>query len=213
MSWHPEILSGKQKKVLKQVGYFCLSQGFYLAGGTALAIRLGHRRSRDFDWFTPQGIPDPLHLAEYIRTAGIPFITSQVERGTLHGAISGIRVSFFEYLYPLLKPYTIWSDYDCRLAGFADIACMKLSALTQRASRKDFIDIYALASRIMPFEDMLKLYQKKYSVQDMGHVLYALSYFDDADRERMPAMVWKVNWKAIKEDLIGRIKILGSFSF
>jgi len=47
----------------------------------------------------------------------------------------------------------------------------------------------------------------------MGHVLYALSYFDDADRERMPAMVWKVNWKAIKEDLIGRIKILGSFSF
>ena len=210
MSWHPEILSGKQRKVLKQVGYFCLNQGFYLAGGTALSIRLGHRRSRDFDWFTPAGIPAPLDLAETIRRAGIPFTTSQVERGTLHGTISGVRVSFFEYLYPLLEPYTIWSDYDCRLAGFADIACMKLSAVTQRASRKDFIDIYALASKIAPLDDMIKMYQKKYSIQDAGHVLYALSYFDNADRERMPAMVWKISWKSIKGDLIGRIKKLST---
>lgn len=208
MTFHPDILSIRQKKVLTQIGHFCSTQGFYLAGGTALAIHLGHRRSRDFDWFTLQSIPDPFRLAEDIRKADIPFTTTHVERGTLYGDISGIRVSFIEYSYPLLESCAVRPLYNCRLAAPADIACMKLSAVTQRGSKKDFVDIYALASKIIPLDQMLKHYQKKFSVQDFGHVLFALTYFDDADRERMPFMLWTVNWKAIKETLTQLVRAL-----
>lgn len=208
MSFHSEVLTARQKKVLMQIGHFCTSREFYLAGGTALAIHLGHRRSGDFDWFTRHSIPHPLLLAEDIRKANIPFITTHIERGTLYGTISGARVSFIEYSYPLLEPCEIWSEYDCPLAHPSDIACMKLSAITQRGSKKDFLDIYALASKVIPLDHMLKLYQNKFSVQDIGHVLFALAYFDDADRERIPPLLWAVTWKAVREAIAQWVKAL-----
>jgi hypothetical protein len=83
---------------------------------------------------------------------------------------------------------------------------MKLSALTQRGSKKDFVDIYTLGLRHFKLKDMLGLYQKKYSVEDIGHVLYGLSYFDDANKEKLPKMFWKVDWKIIKKTIQGWIK-------
>lgn len=179
---------------------------FYLGGGTTLAIHLGHRHSIDLDWFTGEGIPDPLRLAQDIRDKGVPFITGQIERGTLHGAISGIRVSFLEYRYPLLKLLVSWPEFTCQIASPEDLACMKLSALAQRGSKKDFVDIYALGLKYIPLKDMIRLYQQKYSVKDVAHVLYGLAYFDDADRERMPKMYWDIDWRTIKKTLQGWLK-------
>jgi len=78
---------------------------------------------------------------------------------------------------------------------------MKLSALIQRGSKKDFVDIYALGLKHFRLRDMLRFYQQKYSVEDMGHVLYGLSYFDDADKERLPKMFWDVDWEIIKKTI------------
>jgi len=75
---------------------------------------------------------------------------------------------------------------------------MKIAAVAQRGSKKDFVDIYALASRAVSLRQMLSWYQSKYAIADVAHVLYSLSYFDDADRERMPTMIWKVKWPAVK---------------
>jgi hypothetical protein len=57
---------------------------------------------------------------------------------------------------------------------------------------------------------MLRFYQKKYDIHDVGHVLYSLAYFDDADRERMPAMLWKVNWRTVKDAIRGWVRELSS---
>jgi hypothetical protein len=179
-------LNPLQKKILQQLGPILMRQHYYLGGETTIAIYLGHRHSVDLDWFTEEGITDPMRLAQNIRDKGIPFVTGQIERGTLHGTISGVRISFLEYKYPLLKPLIIWQKAACQLATLEDLAYMKLSALTQRGSKKDFVDIYALGLRYFSLRDMLRLYQKKFSVEDMGHVLYGLSYFDDADKERLP---------------------------
>ena len=73
-----------------------MRQHYYLGGGTTIAIYLGHRHSVDLDWFTEEGITDPMRLAQNIRDKGIPFVTGQIERGTLHGTISGVRISFLE---------------------------------------------------------------------------------------------------------------------
>jgi predicted nucleotidyltransferase component of viral defense system len=199
--FHPKVLSPLQRKILLELGPILMQQHFYLGGGTTLAIYLGHRHSVDLDWFIDEGMGDPMLLAKDIRDKGIPFITGQVERGTLHGTVSGVRISFLEYKYPLLKPLVSWRKVPCQMASLEDLACMKLSALTQRGSKKDFVDIYALGLRHFSLRDMLRLYQRKYSVEDIGHVLYSLSYFDDANRERLPRMFWDINWRMVKKTI------------
>ena len=179
---------------------------FYLAGGTALATYLGHRHSADLDWFTGKQIEDPLRLAQEIRDERISFKASSIERGTLYGTVSGIRVGLLEYRYPLLRPLVHWPGFGCLMASLEDIACMKLSAVAQRGSKKDFVDIYALGLKHIPLKEMLHLYQKKYAVQDIAHVLYGLTYFDDAEQERMPKMFWNIHWKTIKKTIQGWIR-------
>ena len=206
MNFHPEVLTAVQRKVLRQLGPMTVQRQFYLVGGTALALRFGHRHSVDLDWFTGERIADPIRLAQDIRDEGVSFVTGHIERGTLHGSVLSVRVSFLEYRYPLLQPLTSWPEFGCLLASLDDLACMKLSAAAQRGSKKDFVDIYALGLRHKPLQDMLRLYQKKYSVHDIVHVLYGLTYFDEADRERMPRRLWDADWRIIKKTIQGWVR-------
>ena len=106
MKIHLEGLSRKQIQILHQAGDSLHKRGFYLAGGTALAIYFGHRLSVDLDWFTSNSMGDVLILAQELRSAGLKFTTTQTGPGTLHGSILGVRVSFLEFHYPLLQPLT-----------------------------------------------------------------------------------------------------------
>jgi len=198
MKWHPEVLEAVQKEVLCQLGPVMARWGFYLGGGTALALYLGHRLSVDLDWFTPEPLDDPLGLARRLVDEGLQFTTGQVARGTLHGFVSGVRVSFLEYRYPLLEPISSWSEGGCTIASLDDLVCMKLSAVAQRGSRKDFVDVYALGIKHRSLSDMLKLYKKKFGIDDIAHILYGLSYFDDAEQEQMPKMLWDISWETVK---------------
>lgn len=201
MKIHADILTAVQKRSLRRLGPFALREGFYLGGGTAVALQLGHRRSVDLDWFTSAQLADPLRLAESLRQDKIPFVTGQAERGTLHGRAYRVQLSFFEYAYPLLKPAFSWKEYGCPIASLADLACMKLAAIAQRGSKKDFVDLYALGQRRYSLTEMLAFYQNKYEVQDIGHILYGLSYFDEAEKERMPSMIWDVDWKEVRKTI------------
>ena len=100
----------------------------------------------DFDWFRGQPIEDPLRLAAELQTAALRLTIDRVERGTLHATARSVRVSFLEYGYPLLMPLVEVSGL--RLAALEDIAAMKLAAVAQRGSKKDFVDIYALGQRV-----------------------------------------------------------------
>ena len=82
-----------------------------------------------------------------------------------------------------------------------DLACMKLSAIAQRGARKDFLDIYALCTVHRPLPELLPLYQKKFNVEDISPVLYGLVYFDNAEEQRMPVMLWDVRWSRVKSAL------------
>ena len=212
VSFHPHVLGTVQRKVLRQLGPLMDTQRFYLGGCTALAIHLGHRRSVDFDWFTRERIADPLHLTRDLNDQDIAFVTGNIERGTLHGSVSGVQVSFLEYRYPLLQPLVAWPMFGCMLASPEDLACMKLSALAQRGAKKDFVDVYALGIKYCSLSDMLGWYQQKYAVTDLTHVLYGLAYFDDADRERMPRMFWDSNWRTIKKTIVQWLQDLGTSS-
>jgi predicted nucleotidyltransferase component of viral defense system len=206
MKFHIEGLGKRQIKVLKETGSFLRKNGYYLAGGTALAVYFGHRLSVDLDWFTSKDMGDALAWAQKLRKEGFDFKTTQTSKGTLHGSISNVRVTLLEFHYPLIKPATHWKEMNCSLASLEDLACMKLSAISQRGARKDFCDIYALGVKQFELKEMLEFYRRKFKIQDVGHVLYGLTYFDDAENERMPRMLWDVKWREIKETIKGWVK-------
>jgi len=201
MSRSANALGPRQSRLLCRLGPILTEKGFYLGGGTALALGLGHRRSADLDWFTRNRLTAPQRLAADLNDAGIPFKVRQVEPGTLLGRVGSVRVSFFEYRYPLIEPCVRSREFQCEIASMADLAAMKLSAIAQRGAKKDFVDVYALGLKVAPLSQMLAWYQQKYRVKDIAHVLYSLAYFSDADQERIPPLLWRTNWRLIKQTL------------
>ena len=206
MKFLTDGLPKKQAGVLKKLGPPLSSQGFYLAGGTALAIYFGHRISVDLDLFKSNVFGDSLLIAQSLHNSGIPIEIEQVSPGTLHGSVDGVRVTLLQYQYAILKPLRHWGEMGCDLASLQDLACMKLSAIAQRGARKDFCDLYALGTQCFTLKEMLDFYQRKYSIRDIGSVLYGLVYFDDAESERMPRMLWDVKWAEIKRTIRGWVQ-------
>lgn len=202
VSFHPEVLEDRQLGVLDATGPPLTARGFRLGGGTGLALVLGHRRSVDFDWFSTESMGDPMRLARRLRDEGVDLEVQQVARGTIHGAVDEVRLSLLEFAYPLLAEPIRWPQREIAVLSLDDIAAMKLSAIAQRGARKDFLDLFALAREHRPLEELLELYRKKFDVQEIGHLLYSLVYFEDAEKERMPVMFWDVEWREVR----GRIE-------
>lgn len=73
-------------------------------------------------------------------------------------------------------------------------------------SAQGFCDIYALGTKAFSLKQMLELYQKKFGIKDIGSVLYGLVYFDDAESERMPKMLWNVTWRKIRNTILDWVK-------
>lgn len=197
MEFHKGGLTSIQLEVLRKTGECVSKLNYYLGGGTAISIYFGHRGSFDLDWFTSSSLSDPLQFGQLLRNEGVNFVTETVERGTLYGNIDNVRLSFLEYHYDLLQPLIFWKESSCFLASLDDLACMKLAAVAQRGSRKDFIDVFSLVQQYKPLPELLFLYQKKYRTENIAPVLLGLVYFDDAEEEPDPPL-WSLEWKEIK---------------
>jgi hypothetical protein len=197
-----ESLLPDQRRLLDKLGPAIQSRGFYLADGTAIALQLGHRESVDLDWFTRERIPDPERLAGLLREDGFGFKMSATGREALHGTIDGVRVTFIHYPYPSSFETLDLKNGGTLLASLNDLAAIKLSTVSQRGHRKDFVDIYALGMKHAPFSEMLKAYCVKINVPNAPQVFYGLSYFVDAETTQMPKMLWPVKWPAIKKTIL-----------
>lgn len=204
MNLHESILTPAQMRVLRALGPFARDAGFYLAGGTAIALRLGHRRSDDFDWFRPK-FERPDALIFEIKALGLVLQQPQIEAGTLIGRVDGVKVSFFEYSYPLLDPVDSSPDYGIDLASLKDLGAMKLLAIAQRGSRKDFVDVHELLRQGSKLADMLLDFRTKFQADSVS-VLRGLSYFDDAETEPMPEMLNASDWSAVRGDVTRAVR-------
>jgi hypothetical protein len=203
---HPEVLPPAQQEALRIVAGPLTAHGFYLGGGTAVAIHLGHRRSLDFDWFSATPLTDPLTLAAQLKRDGVPMDVADIGRGTLHGTVASIRMTLLEYPYAHLSPPVDWMAFGCRIASLDDLGTMKLSAIAGRGSRKDFVDLYALGTAHHPLKEMVGAYRTRFAVTDTAHLLYALAYFDDAEDEPMPEVLWDVDWSTIRQTIEGWVR-------
>jgi hypothetical protein len=178
---------------------------FLLAGGTSLALQLGHRKSIDLDMFSYQDF-DAMILEKHF-LENYNFVARRVfEKNTVLGYIDGIKVDFIAHIYPLLNNPLV--EDDVRMYSLQDLACMKLVAISDNGSRlKDFVDIAFLSTK-MSLNEMLQAYSKKYNRLNYFHALKGLSYFDDIDFDVQIELTnnTKFDWRKIKKRIIEMIK-------
>jgi len=172
-------------------------QEAYLAGGTALALQIGHRISVDLDFFTLHEFSESKLSS---KLASLPnFIKEGTAKWTIWGKVGQTKFSMFYYKYPLLDTTKLFERI--RLASLADIAAMKIHAIEDRGTRRDFVDVYFLAKKYS-LNQMLNFYEKKYAVLEdrLYSILRSLDYFEDAEMEsKMPRMLVPVDWEEVKE--------------
>ncbi|OQY34825.1 MAG: hypothetical protein B6I38_02055 [Anaerolineaceae bacterium 4572_5.1] len=190
-------ISKEMREVMRRFSDTEIGSRFYLAGGTALALQLGHRLSVDLDFFSPtEDIPSIRSvLAEAL--ASFDPILADTSWGNLVFLAQGVQIGFYGYGYPLVSPS---HDADgTSLASIADIGLMKLDTLLSRASRKDFYDLYAICER-MTLRELFDLAQKKHtSSRDFeAQVVKRLAFFERADVEDDPILLKEVSWEKVK---------------
>lgn len=204
-----DILPPAQLRLWGELGEVPAS--FTLYGGTALALRLGHRESIDFDFFGDEGFdPDAL-------TKHIPFLTAaeiiqrEVDTLTVRVDRGGpVLVSFFglprigHVAEPDLAP-----DNGLKIASLIDVAGMKASVVQKRATAKDYIDLAALIGAGVDLAMALAagraIYGKTFNPQI---TLKALSYFEDGDLKELPSQTKRILQEAVRGVDLGNLPVL-----
>jgi len=196
---HWSTLGVERKSLLKLIVDQMPIAGSYLAGGTALALMLGHRTSIDFNWFSPSNF-DSERLARKLTTIK-PFEVSEATEGALHGLLGDVRVTWLYYPNPLLDNFvTSVEMINLKLASLKDIGVMKLASLSHRGSAKDFVDLYSIHREGCKLEDLINLLPSKFPEAKINyyHIIKSFSYFEDAEQEPSPMMLIPLEWNELK---------------
>jgi hypothetical protein len=211
---HWEVIPSLLRELLIEIGQQPFSHRFYLAGGTALALRLGHRVSVDLDFFsqTDELLDDS--RAEIVVTLRERRVVDVLEDvvGNLLLEIEGHHVGFFGYGYALLEPAD--EIAGVRVASLADVGLMKLDAIADRGARKDFYDAYFISQRI-PLDRLLDHSSTKYPhTRGFGvMVLEGMVDFDRADQDAPVETVPPVAWETVKEFFVQELRRIGRMWF
>lgn len=194
------ILSQDAQNALAVLGKSGIVSKGYLAGGSALALHFGHRHSEDLDFFSLHSF-DPRKMSVQLEKLG-KFIPSFAEGISLIGVFGGVKFSYFQYNYPLLFSTVIM--FDVSVVDPKDIAAMKIAAVMDRGTKRDFVDLYELVEQGVSMEEMFKFYNQKYNALESNivSILRSLRYFDDAEKGDMPDMIRIISWGDIKQFFI-----------
>jgi predicted nucleotidyltransferase component of viral defense system len=165
-----------------------------LVGGTALALQIGHRLSVDLDFFgdVPQNTDQ---LIEEFNDNNIKNRVDYSSKSIKQFTINNVKVDIVNYPYRWLEP--VREVVGIKLADLKDITAMKLVAIINRGTRRDFVDIFFLL-QYFQLDQQMKLYMLKYPDGNSFNVLRSLTYFEDAEAAPMPKMLINVDWEQIK---------------
>ena len=136
---HSEILNNQQMQLLPLLSQF--RREYYLVGGTAIALYIGHRRSIDFDLFKPSAINHKRNLDKIAASQFTHAVTRRVSE-QMNLVVNDVKVTFFQYPFPV-EPTNKFDTYF-RLPSLLQLAAMKAYALGRRSKWKDYVDLYFL---------------------------------------------------------------------
>jgi len=188
---------GLLKNILQQPVF----KNHRLVGGTSLALQYGHRLSIDLDFFTSEFIEHEEILIN-IKSIGKVDVVSKSKYISCF-FINDVKVDFVSLPYHWIDDPII--EDSISLASINDIAAMKLSAITNRGSKKDFIDLQ-LIMKHLDLKKMMSLYHQKYPDGMEMLVLRSLMYFDDADLQPDPVMLTEYDWNEVKAFILDQVK-------
>ena len=198
---HSEILSPNQQELLPLLKVF--KKEFYLVGGTAIALYLGHRRSIDFDLFKFSSIK-PKSLVTKISESGFSYDVTRRVTEQLNVTIHNVKFTFYEYPFQIESPTSF--EGIVKMPTLIDLAAMKAYALGRRSKWKDYVDLYFI----------LKDHYTIKQISDRASVIYdqlfseklfraQLSFFADIDHsEPIEYVGTPVPENEIKEFLTGK---------
>jgi hypothetical protein len=201
---HYDILDEHRRALLPTLAGF--KGKFYLAGGTALALQIGHRDSIDFDFFCLEPFDTARLFEECVGTfASHTIVKTQDEQNTLGILIdNSISITFMAFPYPLARPLV--ESEHLNLASIEDIACMKFSATTGRSRMKDYVDLYSTL-HLFSLASLLVLCAQKLPTLDRNLILKSLVYFGDVTPEPIRFMPGhEVDFKDLQDFLEGEVK-------
>jgi predicted nucleotidyltransferase component of viral defense system len=193
VSLHPQAAPLVLLELLQELMQDPQFDDFYLVGGTSLALRFGHRESVDIDLFTHHSFDAPA-LAERLR-AHYGMRETQIAENSVSGVIRSIKVDLIAHRYPLLNP--VEHHDGLRLASVCDVAAMKLNAIANRGSKKDFWDCAELLKQFS-MKELLGFCGEKYEGDSLWNVEKSLCYFDDAENDPAPRDLRGQTWEQVK---------------
>jgi hypothetical protein len=182
------IESGSLELLIKLQGTDLLKD-FHLAGGTSLALQIGHRISIDLDLFSQNDF-DTNYLLEQLEQ-NFGFRLDYAAINTLKGSINDIKIDFVSHKYPFVKPPLEIEQIS--IFSIEDIAAMKLNAIAGNGTRsKDFIDIYFILKQFS-VNEILEFYRIKYKTRNLMHIVKSLIYFEEINVQDWPVMIIENN--------------------
>jgi predicted nucleotidyltransferase component of viral defense system len=202
MNLHTESVSPALLDLLHKLMKDKRLNPFALAGGTALALRFGHRTSIDLDLFTVTAF-DSQEAADLLKTF-YGMTESETATNTVRGIIDGIKIDLIAHRYSLLSPFV--ETEGIRMFSCEDIAAMKLNAITNRGCKKDFWD-YAELLTVYSRDDMLSFFSRKYANDSLWNVEKSLTYFDDAEVDPDPRDLRGQSWEMIKQTVLASARL------
>lgn len=199
---YTETVERKTIELLKKIMNDPELDEFHLAGGTALALYLGHRKSIDFDLFCSNDFPSS-ELAVYL-IDNFNFKEDFRDKNTLKGTIENVKIDCIAHKYEVIRPIEVVDGI--RLYSWEDISAMKLNAIADNGTRlKDFVDIACLSAK-MSLNEMLESYQKKYPNSNAVRALRGLTYYDDIIHEPINLIKGKYTWPKVRKRIEMMIK-------
>ncbi len=201
---HPKVLSASAWETVRSlVDAECL-EGWTLAGGTGLALQLGHRYSEDLDFFRAETFDAERVITRLSQLGGVKVQSRSAE--TLHVLLRKLRVSFLRADPPLLFPGTTYRGM--RVADPRDIAVMKVVAIGGRGIRRDFVDLYFFLRAGGNLDGVFALLRQRFEGIDFNeqHLLKSLVYFDDAEDDPMPRLLRPVEWEEMKKVIRAEVR-------
>jgi hypothetical protein len=179
----PSIIAPKTFSLIQELQSMSDLEGFYLVGGTALALQMGHRNSVDIDLFCRENFDDT-KIMEFLNLR-FQSVSEVFRRpNTIICLINNVKTDFIKHDYKMLMP--VVTEESITMLSKEDIAAMKLHAIVQSGKRlKDFIDIYFLL-QYFSMEQMIHYFSEKYTYSNPMIALKAVNFFDDIDENIDP---------------------------
>jgi len=203
---HLNTLAPATKQLLEKISKKSWLKDFYLAGGTAFALQYGHRQSIDLDFFTKKNINTKTLLSKIKKIGKFKLLNE--ENNTIEGYLDGVRLSFMTYPYAMIDKRIKFFD-SIYLASPLDIALMKISAISGRNTRKDFVDLYLyMKEKKIDLSSLFDKMKKKFDGidYDVAHICKSLIYFKEADKQPMPRMLQDISWDKVKTFFVREVK-------